>query len=162
MYKKALDQVFNIVIKICMALLAIFLAVVVVAVFFRYVLNNSLTWSEQVSRFLFVWMIMLMLPIMYREKRDISFDVITKRLSDVPKEILELVMDCLVTAFGAFFGYQDLIYTLEYGEKLISGVNIPQWMLYVSEPISGLLLTLVGVECVLADIKSMRSGKEVK
>ena len=154
MLTKILDKVCKVVLWLCMLCLSIFLAVVVVAVFFRYVLNNSLTWSEQVSRFLFVWMIMLMMPIMFREKRDISFDVITKRLPASVRSGVVLVLDVLIVAFAIFFGYNGLIYTLEHGSKLIPGIRIPQTFLYVSEPISGTLLTLTAIESVIKDLKS--------
>ena len=162
MLTKILDKVCKVVLWLCMLCLAVFLAVVVVAVFFRYVLNNSLTWSEQVSRFLFVWMIMLMLPIMFREKRDISFDILTKRLPENIQKWLVLLLDILIAAFALFFGYNGLVYTVEHGSKLISGINIPQGFLYVSEPISGLLLSLCAVESVILDTKAVFRRKEVE
>lgn len=162
MLTKILDKVCKVVLWTCMLLLAIFLTVVVVAVFFRYVLNNSLTWSEQVSRFLFVWMIMLMLPIMFREKRDISFDILTKHLPKSMQKWIVLLLDVLIVAFAAFFGYNGLIYTIEHGSKIISGINIPQGFLYVSEPISGALLTLSAIESVINDAKAVFFRKEAQ
>ena len=44
------------------ALLALFAVIIVcvsLQVFFRYVLNDPLTWSEELARFSFMWMVFL-------------------------------------------------------------------------------------------------------
>ena len=48
------------------ALIALMMIVILIQVFFRYVLNNSLVWPEETARFLMVWMTFIAAPIAYR------------------------------------------------------------------------------------------------
>ncbi len=47
----------NIEKMLCVIALALMSAVIVAQVFCRYVLNSSLSWSEELARYLFIWMI---------------------------------------------------------------------------------------------------------
>jgi Tripartite ATP-independent periplasmic transporters, DctQ component len=62
---------------------ALFVATIVLAliqVFFRYVLNNSLSWPDELSRFALTWMIFLGTAMVTRRARQISIDLTTRSL----------------------------------------------------------------------------------
>lgn len=53
---------------LCVVLLAAMSILIVVQVFFRYALNNSLSWTEELSRYMFIWLIYI--GISYGVKMD--------------------------------------------------------------------------------------------
>ena len=53
---------------LCVTLLALMSIIIVVQVFFRYVLQNSLQWSEEIARYMFIWLIYI--GISYGVKTD--------------------------------------------------------------------------------------------
>ena len=65
-------------------ILAILLGVIVVVmfaqVFFRYVLNNSLSWSEEIVRFLFIWLTFWGAALNIRDKWHIGVDFFVTQL----------------------------------------------------------------------------------
>lgn len=78
-------------------------------VFMRYVMNDSLVWSEPASVILMGWFIFLGAAVGIREGYHLSFDVLLYFLPDGAKLILYSVSDAVVAAFGAgmaFFGAQ--------------------------------------------------------
>ena len=63
------------------ALLAITVVLVVLQVFFRYVLNSSLSWSEEAARYLFIWAAVLGFSSSMEARRLFSFEMLFARLS---------------------------------------------------------------------------------
>ncbi|MFR3118365.1 MAG: TRAP transporter small permease [[Clostridium] symbiosum] len=62
------------------ATMAIVCLLLIVQVFFRYVLNSPLIWSEECARYMFVWTVMLGLGYNVRTKNNISVSLLTSRL----------------------------------------------------------------------------------
>jgi TRAP-type C4-dicarboxylate transport system permease small subunit len=53
----AADYAINILTSICAVILAAIPVIVVVSVFFRYFLGDALSWTEEASRFLVVYVV---------------------------------------------------------------------------------------------------------
>ncbi len=69
-------------------------------VFWRYVLNDSLRWSEPASVMIMGWFIFLGAAVGIREGYHLSFDVLLFFLPERGKAALQSVSDLVVVAFG--------------------------------------------------------------
>jgi TRAP-type C4-dicarboxylate transport system permease small subunit len=145
---------------VCTVLMAAFVVIVLTAVFFRYVLNDSLTWGEQVARYLFIWMIMLGMPILYHEKANVSFDMLFTKFPARSQDVVRVVLDLLVIAFGVFMSVQAFAYIDKVGSNILEGLGIPQWMVIVAQPIGGLLLAVVALESAVLGVMNLRRSVE--
>jgi TRAP-type C4-dicarboxylate transport system permease small subunit len=74
---KAIDHV---VVALCAGFLLAISVVVVVSVYYRYVLNNSLIWSEEACRYMTVWLIFLGLSTAHRRGQHVSVGSVLNRL----------------------------------------------------------------------------------
>ncbi|MEI3086347.1 MAG: TRAP transporter small permease subunit [Oscillospiraceae bacterium] len=93
------------------ALVVGFTGITLVAVIARYVLDSSIRWSEQLCRYLFIWMLMLYFPIIVRHEQNLGFDVLVKRL---PRSFrIWLICNMPICAFGGF----DFAYTVQLCQK---------------------------------------------
>jgi TRAP-type C4-dicarboxylate transport system permease small subunit len=83
-------------------LVALFLAVMVVLVFgnvfLRYAFNTGITVSEELSRWLFVWMTFLGALVALREHAHLGVDTLVKRLPPLGKKIC-LVLSLLLMLY---------------------------------------------------------------
>ncbi len=89
--------------------LVLMTAFIAVQVFFRYVLNDSQSWTEPASVMIMGWFIFLGAAVGIREGYHLSFDVLLYVLPDRVKLILHSVSDAVVVAFGCgmiWFGAQ--------------------------------------------------------
>lgn len=89
--------------------LVLMTAMIAAQVFWRYVLNNSLVWSEPASVMTMGWFIFLGAAVGIREGYHLSFEVLLHVLPDAVKGVLFHVSDTVVAAFGAgmvWFGWQ--------------------------------------------------------
>jgi len=139
---------------VLIVVIAVFTVVILVSIFFRYVLNNSLVWSEQVCRYLYVWMVMLAMPVVYRAKANVAFALIYNKCSPRTRRLLELMTDAVIGFFAGFLALQGWKFTVQKGATIITGVNIPQGWLYVSQPIGGVITILFVLEHAVSLLKS--------
>src|SRR3712207_2352035 len=86
--------------KLLKVLIALFLAIMVVLVFgnvvLRYAFNSGITVSEEVSRWLFVWLTFLGAIIAVREHAHLGVDSLVKRLPPAGKRACLVVSQILM------------------------------------------------------------------
>ena len=87
---------------ICAALLIGVLTVMGLGVFFRYVLNDSLTWTEEISRYGLVYITYIGCATAIRRRSHIRIDVIARILPLSGQRILSVFVDLLVLVFLTF------------------------------------------------------------
>lgn len=148
-------------------MLSVFGCVVTVSlqIFFRYVLNSPLDWTEQLARYLFLYMNMLAIPIAYRAKSLIAFDLLTMRLPQKVQEAITAGGYLLIGAFGAFYFWQGVTLVIKAGAKMTAGsIKIPVRILYVAQPICAALLVLFSIELLIEAVMIWRgkTDKEVQ
>ncbi|PUU87508.1 MULTISPECIES: TRAP transporter small permease [Halanaerobium] len=77
-----MNKILNLIDKVIKYLIITFLTLMVVLVFmqviFRFVLNNPLQWSEELSRFLFVWISFLGASLALKQGQHLGIDVFLK------------------------------------------------------------------------------------
>ena len=62
------------------ALLAVLAATIMIQVVFRFILDLPLAWTEEVSRYTFIWLTMVAAPICIREKANLGMDLLVHGL----------------------------------------------------------------------------------
>jgi TRAP-type transport system small permease protein len=73
-------------------------AIILVQVFFRYVLNDALAWPEEAARFLMLWMTGLMAPSAFRRGGFVSIEMLVRFLPRGPAAALTIVLLALSLA----------------------------------------------------------------
>ncbi|WP_284154908.1 TRAP transporter small permease [Algicella marina] len=89
--------------------LVLMTALIAAQVFWRYVLNDSISWTEPASVMVMGWFIFLGAAVGIREGYHLSFDVLLYVLPHKAKMVLYTISDGVVTAFGCgmiWFGWQ--------------------------------------------------------
>ena len=71
-------------------------AVVVAEVFARYVLNASISFSEELSRLLFVWAGFLSASLALREGLHIGMDLVFRRFAGTPRRVVAAINNGLI------------------------------------------------------------------
>jgi TRAP-type transport system small permease protein len=90
---KSLNNLLNIVIVASLALMAI---LVFGNVVLRYAFNSGIMWSEEMSRFLFIWMCFLGAIGALKDNSHLGVDMVIKRLSEGKKKIVYSISNLLI------------------------------------------------------------------
>ena len=75
--------------------------IVLIAVFCRYVLNQSLSWSDEVVRYLFVWFTLFGGAVALREREHIRVEYFVEKLPGAFRRAAEILMLLGVCGFQA-------------------------------------------------------------
>lgn len=81
---------------------------IILQVFFRYVLNNSLQWSEETGVYLMIWMVFLGCSLLMRNEEHIRVNAILRRLPAKLKVSLTLLFQILGITFLILVAYYGL------------------------------------------------------
>lgn len=131
-------------------------------VLFRYFLHHPIDWTEQLARYLFLFMCMLGLPVAYRNKGLIAFDLILVRLPEKAQKLIHFIGNLLIGGYAGFYLAQSIRLFIKTGSKMASGtIHIPVKVLYTAQIVCSFFLFWFALELIadaFSDLKN--SGKE--
>lgn len=85
-----------------MIMLALLSAIMGYSVIMRYIFNDSLSWAEEICRYLFVWSAFLSTSLCLRRRSSIKIDMLLLALPSQLQRIILIIGDAIMLAF---FGY---------------------------------------------------------
>ena len=140
-------------------LLVFLFAIMVVTIFLqiimRFVFNNSLVWSEELGKFIFVWISWLGISIGERTNEHIKITLITDKLSIKMQKIFEVI------AYVILLGI--LVVTLIYAVQLVefqlavkyAGIKISTSWGYLSLLLGCCFMSLRVISVIVRDIQAL-------
>ncbi|GEK32000.1 hypothetical protein KZO01_23090 [Kurthia zopfii] len=131
---KILDHAERAAITIMMMVMVI---LIFVQVFTRYVMSDSLGWTEEASRYLFIWLIFLSIGIAFVDKKHISIDILLDVLPTIVQKIIMQISYIILMILSIFLLKQglDLVENLQQFSQKSSTLQIPMWVVYLSLPV---------------------------
>jgi TRAP-type C4-dicarboxylate transport system permease small subunit len=145
----------------CAILMFSMATVITAQVLSRYILGSSLTWSEELGRYIFVWMSFLGMSIGVKQGSHVALDILIKKLKGVSQKLLMLINNAIVFFFGVCLtvsGFQ--LFELGMGQKSPT-LQLPMQYVYIVIPISGIfLLYFVLSETIKMFTRQESQGKE--
>ena len=146
----------NIEKMLCVIALALMSAVIVAQVFCRYVLNSSLSWSEELARYLFIWMIYIGISYGVKLDKHICVDAVYSFAPKSIKRYYAIVSYLLFLLFAVAMVYYGILVV---GMQISSGqvspaMGVPMQYVYAA-PVVGFVLTAIRlVQKVIEAIKA--------
>lgn len=131
--------------------------IALVQVFFRYVLNDSLSWPEEMARFAFVWFVFLGAAMVTRRARHIVIDLLPRSLGPGPLRVHAVavrIISASVAAFLLIYG-GDLVLKSTY---VSPALQWPYTYVYLAVPTGAAISLLVLALDPVAGFERVRSG----
>ncbi len=155
---KIIDKVIEFTISIIYGALVAF---TVASVFCRYVLNDSIVWSEELTRYLFVWIVFLGVPFGIERGAHVSVDFLTQRVSPSLRRRLIVFHNTLVCVFVIILFIPSLnVVRVGMGSNSLS-MEIPMGFVYLAFPVGWLLIALYLVRNTLRELRGGGLKEEV-
>ncbi len=157
--KKATDKALEGMLSVVMAVLVID---VLWQVFSRYVLRDSSTFTEELARFLLVWVSLLGASYGVGQKIHLGVDLLPARLAGLKKKALLIFIDVAILTFALFglvVGGGRLVYISFHLEQVSAAMRLPLGWVYAVVPLSGLIMVHY---CCLSLVETARSSPKGK
>ena len=118
-------------------------------------------WTEEITRWIFVWMCFLGAAYYFKKQEHISVDVLAE-LKSIKKfeKPLNFILRLLALVFLLAITYGGIIYSLEYGNRVSPGLRIPERFLYISAAVCFGLMSMFEIWNLCSIVfKLFRKGK---
>ena len=117
------------------AILVAMTTVVFSQVIARYVLEQSLSWSEELARFLLLWLSMLSAAYAYKIKAHFALQVVVNHFPEKLRRAVSTSIHVVVAAFFAVLLYYSIIFV-----KGVAGHTAPTLQISMQIPYSSIVV----------------------
>ncbi|QGP92771.1 2,3-diketo-L-gulonate TRAP transporter small permease protein YiaM [Neomoorella glycerini] len=117
-----------------------FVSISFLQVFFRYVLNNSLTWAEEINRYMFIWLVFLGSALCIQRRTHIGVDLLISNFKGLPKKVILTINDVLIIGLMLILFREGLAILPTLWMQYSSALGIPMAYIYASVPVGAALM----------------------
>jgi TRAP-type C4-dicarboxylate transport system permease small subunit len=148
--------------KVVNRILALFIGVMTLVIFtqvmLRYLANFSLSWSEELCRFMSLWVIFGGLPVLLHRGGMTAFDIISTKLKGWKARAVAVIISVGLLVFLYFLLVGTYPLMLRQFRQTATTLPIPIGLVYMIMPISAVLSVLMVCEYALKVWASTKAG----
>lgn len=116
------------------------LIVVALQVYYRFVLNDPLDWSEEVARYLFVWLSFLGAAVGVRHRVHLGIDTLEKSLDPQKYRYIATIINLVILLFLGFIFFFSFRVLNVVGHQSSPAVGISMLYPYLAVPVGALFM----------------------
>lgn len=148
---------------LCAIILAVQFAVVIAQVVSRYVFNKPLMWTDELAKFLLIYITFFGCVLAEKYDQNVRFDFLIKRLPPIGQLIANILVDIIICVFYLVIIYYGIQLSIQ--AHFMQGVAI-KWIrwsyIYACIPISFALLVAMHVKRAIRVTRGLlKESKEV-
>ena len=128
--------------------------------FTRYVLNNSLAWTEEIAANLLVVIVFIGSAMCVRLARHIAVDLLYNFLPPKLTRVLEVTVDIISIGFFGYMSWLFWRYVAIVGDERMVTIDLPRGIVFYTVFAAFVLMTLRALQCFLRDLRGGRSTRQ--
>ncbi|MDO5409182.1 MAG: TRAP transporter small permease [Lachnospiraceae bacterium] len=157
--RKILNQIAE---KMSIVILAVMVILVVWQVGARYIMKAPIPWSEQLSKYLFIWLVLINSTYMFGKKEHMSIGYFKEKLPQTAQIVINYLIEVVTFVFAGFIlilgGYMAMKIGIPQKD---AAIGISMGFVYAALPISGLMTALYGVCNFIDLVKKNAKSSEI-
>jgi TRAP-type C4-dicarboxylate transport system permease small subunit len=142
-----------------MALMGVAVLNVLWQVFTRYVLNSPSGYTDELARYLLIWVGLLGASYAMGKRMHLAIDLLPNWLEGRAKDVLGIVVELSVALFALFvmvFGGIRLVALTLMLEQTSAALRVPLGYVYLALPLSGTLIAFYAILFMLDHLRRLR------
>lgn len=145
-YMSLSDTLTEVLWKICMAIGVLLVAIVGGQVFTRYLLGWVPTWGTEITRYMGVWIALLLTPTFIWTDSHLQVEMLFRKFPTRVQRIVRTVQLIIIATVGWFIANWGIVYTIERGIGQTSPtMGFQMIWIYLGLPISGTLILFFSI-----------------
>ena len=133
---------------VCIAQAALLFVVIVFAVIARYVFGKAVSWTEEVPRYLLIWISFLGAAAGVARREHVGFDILFNALPPPIRRMTGATIGVLILSFGWIVFRYGIVFVKDFGDDLMETIPYTNNWSYVAMPISGALFMLFALKFI--------------
>jgi TRAP-type C4-dicarboxylate transport system permease small subunit len=158
-FRSRIDKVLE---PVLVVLVSIMVLNVLWQVFTRFILKDPSSYTEELARYLLIWVGLLGASYAVGKKMHLAIDVLTMKLEGRRKHVSDLLIQFFVFTFSlgvVFIGGLNLVsLTLEL-QQISAALRVKLGYVYLAIPLSGVLMMLYSGSYFAESLKSLKEAK---
>lgn len=143
--------------------LAVLVAVMVLAccwqVVTRFVLNSPSKYTEELLRYLLIWLTMLGAPYAYGAGKQLAIDLLVVKFSPRGQVLTRIFVEIIVLILSAAaLVYGGITVALNAHGQISAAMQLPMELYYACIPIGGALMILYSLDRLFDALKDLKEG----
>lgn len=136
---------------VLMAMLAVMTAIIFWQVFSRFVVGSSLAWSEELSRFLMIFMIFIGASLALRGNELISVELLLEKLAGTPRKVLVIIIQLVSIVFFIILIKYGYAMAESFSNQKAPSLGVSMQIIYLSLPLGGILMLINSIACMIEE-----------
>ncbi len=134
------ELIYKLQLCICVPLMVLMCIVTFLQVVTRYVFNHSLYWSEELARYIFIWLTFIGAGIAVHRRSEMGIEYFTNLMSKETRTIVQIGTTVLVMAFLAIAIIEGTVLAIESWDTPSIALGLPWTFIYLAMPIGFALI----------------------
>lgn len=126
----------------------------------RYVFKRPLVWTEEASRFFFIWMVFLGASVGVRRKDHFLLDILLVNVPEGLRRVFLILANICVLAVSLILFLVGIVFTRIGLGQLSPTMRIPMAWIYLAMPIAGMLMFVYVIQQVYELIQGLTTYKD--
>jgi TRAP-type C4-dicarboxylate transport system permease small subunit len=131
--------------------------VVFLQVVFRYLLRQPLYWSEELPRYLLIWMSFLAAGLAQKSESHINITLCLTWLPRRAQRWIHLAANLVILTFLGILVYSGTLVTRITAYHRSTALQLPMGLVYAAVPVGALLMMLYLVLQILQELRALRT-----
>lgn len=150
--KSGFDKALDISLVLILGSMSVLVAVNVI---FRFVLNASIFWGDEVALVLMVWLTFLGAAVATREKEHYQFKYLVYKLKDTPLKLYLCTRHIITIVAILLLGYYSARVAIEIHSWILPATEISRTLVYGACPIGCVFMLFYSTEEFILDLKRL-------
>lgn len=124
--------------------------IVIAGVIARYAMRNPFAWTEEASRFLMIWMVLIGMSVVTRNRENLCVEFLVIKFPLILQRFVKLLNDLLILYFLYILTMEGIDMAVNARAQLVPSLGITMFYPLLCIPVGGLLtMTQLGLQMLI-------------